>query len=214
MLFFFNIIPNKNAKILDEMKSLCCKIPKLSWLCYNVQASNAFLKSYDNEAITYFVQLVSEFKENNNMIRYFQIINNLALEYNIINEYECSLRYTSNVIEYLFSSTEYEKWIKYILTHYLYSHLMLKRYYDILNFLRIIIFDKKYLSDISATICFIAMNETNSFDLFDDIDFVAKNFKYYNIVKKYYKSLEVEHLDDLGNKPYPYGLRIFLSNIK
>lgn len=211
MLYFFNCYSSKNADILNKIKEYSIRIPKLSWLCLNVRASKEYLSRNPKDAIALFSPLAEEYKENNNMIRYFHTINNLASLYNIINEYEYSLKYTSKVIEYLFSSTEHEKWITYILTHYLYSLLQLKKYNEILQFIDIIIFDKKYLSDISATICLIASRELGFVTLSSGVEVIAKKYRCYNIVKKYYETMDTNYLKELGTRPYPAGIYTFLT---
>ena len=210
MLYFYNSLSHKNKEMLSLIKQYSMTNPKLAWVCLNVRASREYTSKHPKEAITLFIQLIDEYKETNNMIRYFHMINNLASLYNIIEEYEYSLKYTSKVIGYLFSSTEYEKWITYILTHYFYSLLMLKRFDQIVEFVNIIIFDKKYLSDISATAYLISLTELKSELLHEEIDNNVYGYRCYKIVKNYYKDLSVEKLKELGDLPYPLGIYKFL----
>ena len=140
--------------------------------------------------------------------------NNKFVDHYLEEEYDCSLNYTSNVIEYLYSSIEHKKWISFILNHYLFSNLMLKKYDDIMDFINIIIFDKKYISDISATICLIAMNETKRFNLYDEINSYCnlKSFSMFKVVKEFYDTKDESVLSKISSSPYPNRIRLFIKN--
>ena len=221
LMYYYDVLENVN-ECLEKIKTYSNKYKRLSWLYNHVRAAKAYRCGKDQEAIMHYKELLDEYKENCNMSKYFHVLNNIAYTYNLENEFEYSLSYTCKVIEYLFTSMEYGRWIKNILAHFLYSKLMLEKYDEILSFLKIIIFDMNYLDDVSASICLIAMQKYGDYSLQKDIDKVCINNKekyiLYFSVKNYFKSFSEDEFLYIGDSSYKLRIKKFLlknyKNIK
>lgn len=210
MIYYF-----ADNNVEEKISQLLPIYPKLSWIYYSVKAGKKYFNEKDSESIMYYVKLAEEYKNFNNMSKYFHVINNLAYSYNLEGEYIASLSYTENVIGYLFSSADDYPWAQYILTHYLYSKLMLNKFDDIINFINIFMFDVKFLNEISAIICLISIYFTKSFYMFKEVDDLCKerDYKLYKDIKEFLKtendSILVMNND---NKPYSFRIKRFLIN--
>lgn len=217
MLFYFDKTNNEKIKDLLFAKKFCYKEPKLSWIYYSIKAQKAYIAHNDLEAIMYIEILIKEYKNNNNMNKYLATINNLSYSYNLEYEYPASLSYTNNVIEYLFSAPEYERWIKYILVHFLYSKLMLKQYDEIVDFFNIVAFEEKYLLNVSATVFLICAYVTKNNLFLEKILKMCqgKGFSTVEDIKKYIKTKDKSILESLDDAPYVSRLKKFIiENLK
>lgn len=206
ILYYFNTVDVKMFKYIDN---LSISYPRLSWMYYFSKASKAYLDRDNTTALINYEYVLNEFKLTNNLERYFMAVNNVAYLYNILGQYHLSYNMTSQVIEYVFSEIKSIDRIQNILLHYLFANLMLGRYDEIVNFIDIIIFDYRYLNDLSAVICVVAADKVGKLEhiqeLFD-MTFEDVNFK---IITKYIKSRDKKLLNELVIYPY---LRIMLEN--
>ena len=199
ILYYFDILDVKALKYIDN---LSISYPKLSWLYYFYKASKAYLKEDDATALINYEYVLNEFKITNNLERYLLTATNVAYLYNILGQYHLSYNITSQVIEYVFSEINAQNRIENMLLHYLFSNLMLGRYEEIINFVDIVIFDYRYLNDLSAIICVIAADKIGKIDRFDQLLNMTFEDKNFEIIKHYLKSKDKTVLAKLVNYPY------------
>ncbi len=139
-----------------KLKALASDNEKYSWFYYNLLGSYYYHKGKDNEAILYYYESLMQYQATHNEIREINVRSNIACIYNILGNYSMSLRYTSQVLEYAYSSKN-ELYVSYLTQHYLYAMYMLNKKEEIKDFVDILVFDKQKLNIVSAVICILTL---------------------------------------------------------
>ena len=191
-----------DEEVLNKLDNLSLLYKRLSWLYFFVKGSKAYINKENVSALTNFTYLLEEFKNKNNLERYFMVVNNISCLYNLLGEYHLSHNISSEAIEYVFSDIKKDNRLQNILMHYVFSNLMLGRYDEIIEFINIIIFDKSYLNPLSTVICLIAVAKLNKLDQYSYL--LSMNFdnENYKIIVDYFKNKDKTVLNKLTKYPY------------
>lgn len=191
-----------DEEVLNKLNNLSLLYKRLSWLYFFVKGSKAYINKENVSALTNFTYLLEEFKNKNNLERYFMVVNNVSCLYNLLGEYHLSHNISSEAIEYVFSDIKKDNRLQNILMHYVFSNLMLERYDEIIEFINIIIFDKSYLNPLSTVICLIAVVKVDKLDQFSYL--LSMNFdnENYKIIVEYFKTKDKSVLNNLTKYPY------------
>jgi len=203
-LFYYDFLTEKDQLEIDKLSLLH---PKISWIWFLLKGSKAYMTRNYDIALANFDILLSEFISNNNLERYFIVLNNVACIYNFSGHYVASLKVTEKVIEYVFGSAEDIRRISDILMHYLFSKLMLECYQEIIDFISINIFDFKILNVISAITCIVAAYKLNESALLKKL--VSLDFDDPNYLKfvSYIKNGDSSQMKNITKFPYLLKLR-------
>lgn len=199
-LYFYDIVDGKS--VINKLDNLSIAYPNLAWLRYYLQASKAYTKGDDVNALINYEYVLNEFRRTNNLDRYFYVVANVAGLYNILGHYHLSYNVTSQVIEYVFSDIKDERRAQNILMHYLFSNVMLGRYEEIINFFTMTVYNRECINPISASMCLIVADKVGKLEEFYDLLSYETENKNFNIILSYIKTKDRKILNNLSNVPY------------
>lgn len=209
VLYNFGIV-NQN-EIEKQLDNLSISYPKLRWLYHYVKANKAYFDRKDHIALVNYEFLIEEFRRTNNLERYYSVIINASYLYNLLGEYHLCYNLSSSVIEYVFSEIKSGNRIRDVLLHYLFANLMLGRFEEILDFVNIIIFDRRCMSPLSVVICLISADRLGVLNQFDDLMNLESGNVNFNIIKEYIVKKDKKILNNLINFPYYIKIKELLS---
>lgn len=86
------------------------------------------------------------------------IVTNIVLINNLLGEYNTSISYMNQIVEYAYSSKN-DLYISYLTQHYLYAKYMLGKYEDIYEFYKIIEYEISKLNVVSTIICALVIKD-------------------------------------------------------
>lgn len=132
--------------------SLLKKHKEYSWIYYNTLASNYYKNKEFDKALTNYNMVLEIYTEAKNLERQIITVSNIACIYNLLEQYDATIRALGDAINYAYSEDN-SIWIKNIIQHYVHASFMLEEYNNILFLVSDEIFDITKLNSPSAVIC-------------------------------------------------------------
>lgn len=187
----------------------------LDWVYYHIQGYIYYINNDYSKAQIFFTYARNIYKNELNLKRYIAAEINLLAIYNMQGLYAFTITEGDLFIKYLRYQTNFEKWISYALNHIFVAFVELKKYKEVLSFLRIH-YVKDYLIGIGAICVLITLyelkktiDEVNNY-LADAISTKKVGLAYRAIYGKN-KLTEDEYNSNFANYNYSYVYEKYLK---